>query len=73
MKTNRPPFKNHILPPRDNVFISFHIVQDYERLKSEMLHSLEKQFTSDHPTYDDTVSSGWNKLFIKVKYIVNVE
>ncbi|XP_078327031.1 uncharacterized protein LOC111123324 [Crassostrea virginica] len=38
---------------------------DYERLKSEMLHSLEKQFTSDHPTYDDTVSSGWNKLFIK--------
>ena len=67
IKTKHPPFKNHIRPPIENVSISFHIVQDYERLNSEMLHSLEKQFTSDDHTNGDTASSGWNKLFIKVK------
>nr|XP_022321290.1 tetraspanin-18-like isoform X2 [Crassostrea virginica] len=53
--------------PSENKRIGFLIIYivDYERLNSEMLHSLEKQFTSDDHTNGDTVSSGWNKLFIK--------
>nr|XP_022320768.1 uncharacterized protein LOC111122991 isoform X2 [Crassostrea virginica] len=38
---------------------------DSRRLKSEMLRSLEKNFQSDNPGNGNTVSSGWNKIFIK--------
>ena len=48
-------------------------IQDYIRLQSEMLLSLEKYFTSDNTSNSVKISSYWNNFFIKVTTLMKMK